>query len=85
MKKDFKQYQRDLQSGLDSINNVIKTTMDRKKYEKAKKNKNVQEARIDFFKRGYNIAYKEIRDQKKIPCKLPVKEETGIQTTIENI
>lgn len=85
MKKDFKQHLKDLESELNKIKSIIRNTKERRKYEKALKNKDIQEVRIDFFKRGYNLAYKEIKNQKKISYSSQTKEETGRQTTIENI
>lgn len=66
MGKNFKQALSDLDSGLAQINNKIASSTDRRIFEKALKNKDIQEARIDFFKRGYHLAYKEIHNQEKL-------------------
>lgn len=55
-----------MESGLEQIENVIKNTKERVKFERAIKNKEIQIERIDFFKRGYNIAYNEINSQQKL-------------------
>ena len=63
MNKDYKQHLADLQSGLAQIKKVIKETKDLKKYQKAKLSKDIQEARIEFFKIGYNLRNRELKEQ----------------------
>jgi hypothetical protein len=66
MGKNFKQHLASMESGLEQINNVIANTKERIKFERAIKNKEIQIERIDFFKRGYNLAYNEINSQQKL-------------------
>lgn len=66
MSNEFKQYLADLKSGLVQIDNAIKSPKDRRSYERALIAKATQEARIDFFKKGYNFRDKELKDQQKL-------------------
>jgi len=67
MKQNFKQEVTDLKSGLTQIENILKNPKtSREKYEKAKLNREIQIARIDFFMKGYNSCKREIKEQKKL-------------------
>jgi len=66
MTKDYKQVLADLKSGLTKINNVLKDRRVKHLHEKALANKDIQEARIEFFKMGYNFHKREINAQEKL-------------------
>lgn len=67
MGKNFKQELADLESGLVSLQNTIKEAKDRRKYNRALILVEVQEARIDFFKKGYNMRNRELKEQQALP------------------
>lgn len=67
--KNYQQELADLESGLNATKRLIAQCADRATYKKALKNKDIQEAQIDFFKRGYHFA----------------RREFGSQTTIKDI
>jgi len=66
MTKNFKQQLADLRRGLAMINQTIKQTRSRIKYEKAKRVQEIQMARIEFFKLGYALRDKELKAQRKL-------------------
>lgn len=80
MKKNYKQELADLQSGLNSLNNIVKESKSRILFNKAKKNIPIQEARIDFFKRGYAFRDKELKQTKLIEDTLKLENIRGKKT-----
>lgn len=66
MTKNFEEQLADLKRGLAMINQTIKQTRSRLKYERAKRVQEIQIARIEFFKLGYTLRNNELRRQKKL-------------------
>ena len=67
MGKDFKQHITDLESGLATIKRFLtdpKTNTSKRK--RALENLEIQQARIEFFKKGYNLCKKEIESQEML-------------------
>lgn len=77
MSKDFKQQLQDLQSGLVQIYKIIRESKKRSDYQRAFRNKDIQEARIEFFKIGYNLAKKELKEQTKLGDENYIAEVKG--------
>ena len=67
MSKNFKQEVADLESGLISLKNKVKIAKDRRHYERCLILIEVQETRIDFFKKGYNFRNRELKEQQALP------------------
>ncbi len=65
MTKDYKQELADLKSGLTAIENKIKNVNSHLR-DRTIKLRDIQEARIDFFKRGYNFRNRELKEQQKL-------------------
>ena len=66
MNKKYNEELDDLNSGLIKINDMIKSCS-RVKLDRWFRAKDIQEARIDFFKKGYNFCKRELNSQKKLP------------------
>ena len=67
MKKNFKQEVADLESGLAKLNSILKDpNTNKRKYDGAIINKEIQIARIDFFVKGYNFCKREMEAQEKL-------------------
>ncbi len=67
MTKNYNEELADLNNGLIAINKIINSSGNtRLKRERAIKSKDIQEARIDFFKRGYNFYKRELNNQQKL-------------------
>jgi len=70
MKKSFTQEVKDLEFGLTQLNKILEgknnPNITRANYDKALTQKQVQEARIEFFKKGYNFCNRELKEQKQI-------------------
>ncbi len=66
MSKDYEQQLRSLISGLAQIDKVIKNPKSRSLYLRAEKSRDIQLARIQFFKQGYQLRDKEIKGQAKL-------------------
>ncbi len=81
MKTNYNQHLADLKSGLAKLDNIIKKPETSRQLEKALKLRDVQEARIDFFKRGYNFRNRELREQTKLNPEL----ENNIEKASEEI
>lgn len=62
--KTYKQELEDLESGLRKLENMKPRRF--LTYEKIRHAKDIQQARIDFFKRGYALKTREIREQKRL-------------------
>ena len=71
MSKNFIGELADLERGLDFINKVILNPKNTRLHQKALINKDIQQARIDFFKLGYALRDREIKAQQTL--KLGVK------------
>jgi len=67
MTEDYKQVLADLKSGLTRINNVLGDPTVQNIHKRALINKHIQEARIEFFKMGYNFRNRELNSQQKLP------------------
>ena len=65
MSKNYNEELADLNRGPVNINDMIKSCS-RVKVDKWFRAKDIQEARIDFFKRGYNFCKRELNNQKKL-------------------
>lgn len=66
MGKNFEDELLGLMRGLKEINNAIHTKKTRLSYSRAIQAREIQEARIEFFKRGYNCKDKEIKQQRHL-------------------
>lgn len=66
MSKDFEQQLQDLEDGIKQIDNIIKEPKTFRAYERAKQTREIQVARIEFFKKGYKLCQKEIKSQKSL-------------------
>lgn len=66
MKKDYNQHLTDLKSGLAQINRIIINPKNVTQQKKALKLIDVQEARIESFKFGYNIRSRELKEQQEL-------------------
>ncbi len=66
MSKDYEQQQQDLFSGLAQIDKVIMNPKNRVSYLRAVQSREIQLARIQFFKQGYQLRNKEIKEQSKL-------------------
>ncbi|GAG20781.1 unnamed protein product, partial [marine sediment metagenome] len=64
--KNFEQEVNDLRSGLNSLKKTSEEAKDRRISDKALKLIPVQEARIDFFIKGYNVRNRELSDQREL-------------------
>ena len=64
--KYFKEELESLRSGLASLNKLARETTERRIFEKAIKNIEIQKERIEWFNRGYNLCEKEIAEQRKL-------------------
>ncbi len=67
MTKNYEEILASLKDGLKQINKVLRDTSLRRLYNRAFKNKEIQEERIEFFKMGYNLCRREINSQDKLP------------------
>ena len=63
MSKNFFEELADLERGLDSINEVILKPKNTRIHQKALISRDIQQARIDFFKRGYALRDREVEAQ----------------------
>ena len=66
VKNNYKQEIANLENGLKSLKNLAKESKDRITSDTAIINIPVQEARIDFFKKGYLFRDKELKEQTKL-------------------
>lgn len=63
MRKSFKQELEGLEAGLRQLENLKKNAKTFRDHEKVRQNMEIQKARIQFFKSGYNLAKKEFKSQ----------------------
>ena len=73
MTKEYNQQKEDLKRGLVQITKAIKNTQNRIELNRAIHSKDIQEARIEFFKIGYNLRNRELKEQRNI-----IGKEEGI-------
>lgn len=66
MTKAYEEELKDLNNGLDSLNKAITNPKNCILHSKVLKNRDIQEARIDFFKRGYMFRDREIKAQQTL-------------------
>lgn len=64
--KSFKQELQDLENGLNQLQRIKEDKKTYRDREKIKHNIDIQQARIDFFKRGYNLCKREFGSQQKL-------------------
>lgn len=82
MTKEYLDELNDLKDGLKSILEIINNPKNLIKHTKAISNFHIQQARIDFFKKGYNFRCRELDIQMKI-IDTPIEiVETGRQTCL---
>ena len=63
MSKDYEQQLRDLISGLAQIDKAINNPKNNISYQRSSQSREIQLARIQFFKQGYQLRDKEIKRQ----------------------
>lgn len=71
--KSFNQEIQDLENGLNQLIKLKENAKTFRDHEKIKHNMEIQRARIDFFKRGYNLCKRELSSQQKLKTQEEVK------------